>query len=100
MAAIAWRDFSHITVRVSDIERALAFYRDGLGLRSLFDVELSGPGLESVTGAKGARGRMVGLLVPGSGKVSIELILLPVEDKKQLTKLLDTELRNWQGRAN
>lgn len=32
--------------------------------------------------------------------VSIELILLPVEDKKQLTKLLDTELRNWQGRAN
>lgn len=74
MAAIAWRDFSHITVRVSDIERALAFYRDGLGLRSLFDVELSGPGLESVTGAKGARGRMVGLLVPGSGKVSIELI--------------------------
>lgn len=74
MAAIAWRDFSHITVRVSDIERALAFYRDGLGLRPLFDVELSGPGLESVTGAKGARGRMVGLLVPGSGKVSIELI--------------------------
>ena len=74
MAAIAWRDFSHITVRVSDIERALAFYRDGLGLRSLFDVELSGPGLESVTGAKGARGRMVGLLVPGSGIASIELI--------------------------
>lgn len=33
-------------------------------------------------------------------KVSVELILLPVEDKKQLTKLLDTELRNWQGRAN
>lgn len=33
-------------------------------------------------------------------EVSIELILLPVEDKKQLTKLLDTELRNWQGRAN
>lgn len=32
--------------------------------------------------------------------VSIELILLPVEDKKQLTKLLDKELRNWQGRAS
>lgn len=32
--------------------------------------------------------------------VSIELILLPVEDKKELTKLLDKELRNWQGRAS
>jgi hypothetical protein len=32
-------------------------------------------------------------------EVSIELILLPVEDKKQLTKALDRELRNWQGRA-
>lgn len=32
-------------------------------------------------------------------KVSIELILLPVEDKKQLTQLLNKELRNWQGRA-
>jgi HamA len=31
--------------------------------------------------------------------VVIELILLPVDDKKQLTRLLDQELRNWQGRA-
>ncbi|MBK7947413.1 MAG: VOC family protein [Deltaproteobacteria bacterium] len=74
MSALAFRDFSHITVRVCDLERALAFYRDGLGLRQLFDVRLDGPGLDAVTGAKGARGRMVGLLVPGAGKVSIELI--------------------------
>ncbi len=74
MSALAFRDFSHITVRVCDLERAVAFYRDGLGLRQLFDVRLDGPGLDAVTGAKGARGRMVGLLVPGAGKVSIELI--------------------------
>ncbi len=74
MSALAFRDFSHITVRVSDMQRALAFYREGLGLRQLFDVKLEGPGLESVTGAKGARGRMVGFVVPGAGKVSIELI--------------------------
>lgn len=74
MDALALRDFSHITVRVSDLDRALAFYRDGLGLRQLFDVRLDGPGLDSVTGTTGARGRMVGLLVPGAGKVSIELI--------------------------
>jgi glyoxylase I family protein len=68
------RDFSHVTVRVSDIERSLAFYRDGLGLRVLFDRVLEGPGLEALMGARGARGRMVGLLVPGAGKVSIELL--------------------------
>ena len=52
-------------------ERALRFYRDGLGLRPLFDVRLDGPGLDAVTGTPGARGRMIGLLVPGAGKVSI-----------------------------
>ena len=74
MNALAYRDFSHITVRVSDMERALAFYREGLGLRQLFDVRLDGPGLDAVTETKGARGRMIGFIVPGAGKVSIELI--------------------------
>jgi glyoxylase I family protein len=74
MAELALRDFSHITLRVSDLERALVFYRDGLGLRPIFDVKLDGPGLEAVTGAKGATGRMVGLLAPGRGKVCLELL--------------------------
>jgi glyoxylase I family protein len=74
VSALAIRDFSHVTVRVSDMERALAFYRDGLGLRVIFDVRLDGAGLDAVTGASGARGRMVGLVVPGAGKVCIELL--------------------------
>ena len=74
MSALAFRDFSHVTVRVSDMDRALGFYRDGLGLSVIFDVRLDGAGLEAVTGAAGARGRMVGLLVPGTGRVSIELL--------------------------
>jgi glyoxylase I family protein len=74
VSALAFRDFSHVTVRVSDMERALAFYRDGLGLRPIFDVRLEGAGLEAVTGAAGAKGRMVGLLVPGAGGVSLELL--------------------------
>jgi len=74
LGALDFRDFSHITVRVSDMERSLAFYRDGLGLRVIFDVKLEGAGLEAVTGAPGAKGRMVGLLVPGAGRVSIELL--------------------------
>ena len=72
--ALGLRDFSHVTVRVTDMERSLAFYRDALGLRVLFDVRLAGAGLDAVTGMRGASGRMVGLLVPGSGKVSLELL--------------------------
>jgi glyoxylase I family protein len=64
--------FSHVCISVSDLERSLSFYRDGLGLRVIFDVELAGPGMESVTGEVGARGRMVGCLVPGG--VTIELL--------------------------
>lgn len=67
------RAFSHICINVSDMERALTFYRDALGLRVIFDVELAGQGLEAVTGEGGARGRMVGCLVPGS-RVTIELL--------------------------
>jgi glyoxylase I family protein len=73
-ARLRLRDFSHITLRVSEMERALVFYRDGLGLREIFDVRLDGAGLDAVTGTPGSRGRMVGLLVPGAGKVCIELL--------------------------
>lgn len=71
-ADLGIRGFSHVCVSVSDLERSLAFYRDGLGLRVIFDVELAGPGMESVTGEAGAHGRMVGCLVPGG--VTLELL--------------------------
>jgi glyoxylase I family protein len=67
------RGFSHVCINVSDMELSLAFYRDVLGLRVIFDVELAGEGLEAVTGEGGARGRMVGCLVPGS-RVTVELL--------------------------
>ena len=58
------RSFSHVCISVSDIERSLVFYRDGLGLDVIFDHQLDGPGMEAATGEAGARGRMVGLKVP------------------------------------
>jgi glyoxylase I family protein len=67
------RGFSHVCIAVTDMERALAFYRDVLGLRVIFDTELGGAGLEAASGEAGARGRMVGCLVPESG-VTIELL--------------------------
>jgi glyoxylase I family protein len=65
------KGFSHVCIRVSTMERALGFYRDMLGFDVVFDVELSGPSLEQVTGEASARGRMVGGLVGGT---SIELL--------------------------
>ncbi len=65
--------FSHVTIRVSDLERSIPFYRDVLGLEQVFDVKLAGGGLDEVTGGSGMAGRMVGFLVPGNG-VMVELI--------------------------
>ncbi len=73
MSALGIRNFSHVCVSVSDVERSLAFYRDVLGLQLIFDVQLDGAGMERATGESGARGRMVGCKVPGSG-VTIELL--------------------------
>jgi glyoxylase I family protein len=71
MAVVSVRNFSHISVQVTNLERAKHFYLDILGLSVLFDVELEGPGLDSVTGSAGAKGRMVGCLVPGGGMIEL-----------------------------
>ena len=57
--------FSHVVIAVSDIDRALAFYRDVLGMDVVFDQELSGEPFS---------GRAIGGLVGGA---SIELLCLP-----------------------
>jgi catechol 2,3-dioxygenase-like lactoylglutathione lyase family enzyme len=57
-------EFSHVVIAVSDMERALAFYRDVLGMDVVFDRELAGDPFA---------GRAVGGLVGG---VSIELLHL------------------------
>jgi len=71
MAPIAVRNFSHVSVHVADMARAKRFYVDLLGLGVLFDVALEGKGLEAVTGRPGAKGRMVGCLVPGGGMIEL-----------------------------
>jgi catechol 2,3-dioxygenase-like lactoylglutathione lyase family enzyme len=57
--------FSHVVIAVGDMDRALAFYRDVLGMDVVFDQELSGEPFA---------GRAVGGLVGGA---SIELLSLP-----------------------
>lgn len=72
-AALAILGFSHLCVGVSDIERSLDFYKRLLGFHVVFDVELEGGSLESVTGTSGAKGRMVGGLIGGT---MVELLAL------------------------
>jgi len=57
--------FSHVVIAVSDMDRALAFYRDVLGMDVVFDQELTGEPFS---------GRAIGGLVGGT---SIELLRLP-----------------------
>lgn len=71
MTPIGVRNFSHVSVHVADMERAKRFYVDLLGLKVLFDVALEGPGLEAVTLSPGAKGRMVGCLVPGGAMIEL-----------------------------
>lgn len=71
--AVHLTNFSHLCVAVSAMPPALDFYRGLLGLEVVFDVDLDGEALETVTARDGAQGRMVGLTIPGSGVV-VELI--------------------------
>src|SRR5215210_381921 len=57
---ISIANFSHVCIGVSDIEAALAFYTRVLGMDVVFDVDLDGASLETITGRSGEKGRMVG----------------------------------------
>jgi catechol 2,3-dioxygenase-like lactoylglutathione lyase family enzyme len=62
----------HASRTVADLERALGFYRDLLGLEIVSDEELEGEALERVVGLTGARLRVVELAL-GDGRL-LELI--------------------------
>jgi glyoxylase I family protein len=75
--AVEVENFSHVCVGVSDMDTALAFYTDVLGMDVVFDVNLDGEGLESVTGTSGAHGRMVGGLIGGTMVELLDLGTVP-----------------------
>ena len=59
--------FFHGGVTVSDMERALVFYRQGLGLEQEFDRILDAPYLKEVLGLEFDHIRAVYLRIPGAG---------------------------------
>lgn len=74
--------FCHLVVGVTDMDRALAFYRDVLGMEVIFESLISGEPFDAVLHAtRNQEGRVVGGLLGG---LMIELLSLgtkPAEDK-------------------
>lgn len=58
--------FFHAGVTVSDMDRALAFYRDALGLELVSDVLIDQPYIFEIAAVAGEAIRVVFLRVPGS----------------------------------
>lgn len=74
MKPLADLRFSHLVVGVTDMDRALEFYRGLLGMDVVFDQTMSGePFDHALGGADGHQGRVVGGLVGG---VMLELLSL------------------------
>jgi catechol 2,3-dioxygenase-like lactoylglutathione lyase family enzyme len=63
--------FFHGGITVSDMDRSLRFYHDGLGLEVLFDRLLDGPYLPVVLNLRFDRLRAVYLIVPGGGHIEL-----------------------------
>jgi catechol 2,3-dioxygenase-like lactoylglutathione lyase family enzyme len=74
--------FCHLVVGVTDMDRALAFYRDVLGMEVVFETLISGQPFDAVLHAKRQQeGRVVGGLLGG---LMVELLSLganPSADK-------------------
>jgi catechol 2,3-dioxygenase-like lactoylglutathione lyase family enzyme len=81
-AIVADVSFCHLVVGVTDMDRALAFYRDVLGMEVIFETLISGEPFDAVLHAKRKQeGRVVGGLLGG---LMVELLSLgarPAEDK-------------------
>jgi catechol 2,3-dioxygenase-like lactoylglutathione lyase family enzyme len=57
----------HTGLTISDLERSLRFWRDGMGMEVLFEQEKIGGYLEAIVGEPGAHVRMAHLAFAGEG---------------------------------
>jgi catechol 2,3-dioxygenase-like lactoylglutathione lyase family enzyme len=81
MVVVTDLSFCHLVVGVTDMDRALAFYRDALGMDVVFETLISGEPFDAALHARRAQeGRVVGGLLGG---LMVELLSLggkPVTD--------------------
>jgi catechol 2,3-dioxygenase-like lactoylglutathione lyase family enzyme len=62
---------SHVSLQVSDLDRALAFYRENFGMQIVLERHLSGPPFEAVTATPGAESKLVRGLIAGNSVVQL-----------------------------
>lgn len=67
----------HTGLTVSDLDRALGFYRDVLGLELVMQQEKAGGYLAAITGYPGAHVRMAHLTTPGGGRLELFEYVVP-----------------------
>ncbi|OBG40354.1 VOC family protein [Mycobacterium sp. E3198] len=78
--------FCHLVIGVSDMDRALAFYRDALGMDVVFETLISGEPFDAVLHAKKKQeGRVVGGLLGGLMVESLSLGAKPTADEPRRT---------------
>jgi catechol 2,3-dioxygenase-like lactoylglutathione lyase family enzyme len=63
----------HVGIVVRDLDRALAFYRDLLGLEIVREMDESGPFIDAILGISGTKVRTVKLAAPGE-TTQVELL--------------------------
>ena len=74
--------FCHLVIGVTDMDRALAFYRDALGMEVAFESLISGEPFDAVLHAKRKQeGRVVGGLLGGLMVELLSLGSVPSADK-------------------
>lgn len=74
MTVLGDLSFCHLVIGVTDMDRALAFYRDALGMDVVFETLISGEPFDAVLHAKRKQeGRVVGGLLGG---LMVELLSL------------------------
>ena len=74
--------FCHLVIGVTDMDRALAFYRDALGMEVVFESLISGEPFDAVLHAKRKQeGRVVGGLLGGLMVELLSLGSVPSADK-------------------
>lgn len=64
---------NHINLVVADMDRSVAFYTDVLGMRTTFEVNLTGEWIDTVAGLPDIQARCV-FLAPSGGGARLELL--------------------------
>ena len=84
MSGTAFRTIAadHTGITVSNLERSLSFWRDGLGFEFSHAAHQRGEMAEQITGVKGAEIKLAVLKTPGGHKIELLEYIAPMDRKR------------------